>query len=292
MEKAKKELDTRILLSLIVIWLFLLIINCFFSYTTQITGRVVGSGTGVVNFNVIVKEETIIPDSGDIKPTHPKIKKMITGIKGLERYKGNKLDIVLYGENYPDWSEQEPPKTEIKKTLGCLELTCNCSINGKSNGNIKLFFNLSQSILENINSDNVRLFVWETSWMEISTTISNTGPESTEFYSIVPHFSKFLIGEKVIQETTEPIPNPSGGGWWGGSSGGGGSTYSPPVSCVPQCTLNEIQCITASSYLECQNNESQCLVWVQQSTGLGKQCLQNQLVDVIVKKKASRCQEQ
>ena len=287
MGKIKKELDSRILLSLIVIWLFILIINCFFSYTNQITGRVVGSGTGIVNFNVVAKEEIIIPDSGDVQFTTPKVKKIITGITGIERCRGNKLAIVLYGENYPDWSEQEPPKTEVKKKLGRFELTCNCSINDTSNGNIKLFFNLSQSILGNISSNNVRLFVWETNWIELSTTINNVGPESTEFYSVVPHLSKFLIGEKVVSQIT-PIPNI--GDDVGG--GGGGVSYLPPVTCVPQCALNEIQCITVSSYLECQNNKSQCLVWVQKSTLSGKQCLQNQLVEVIIKKTVSRCREQ
>ena len=91
--------------------------------------------------------------------------------------------------------------------------------------------------------------------------------------------------------STEETPS-VGGGSSSGGGGGGGVSYLPPVTCVPQCALNEIQCITVSSYLECQNNKSQCLVWVQKSTLSGKQCLQNQLVEVIIKKTVSRCREQ
>jgi len=208
MRKTKKELNSRILLVLIVIWLFILIINSFFSYTSLITGRVVGLNAGTVNFYVVAREEVLIPDSGMVNFTNPIIQKTIPVIDGLKQCLGDKLNITLYEKGYPSWSESEPVKVEVKETLKFFEITCNCSVSGQ----YKLFFNLSKSVLGNTNQSNIRLFVFETDWIELPTTLVSSNVDSTEFYSIVPHFSKFLIGEKAVQETTEPAQNPSGGG--------------------------------------------------------------------------------
>ena len=139
---------------------------------------------------------------------------------------GLAVNISIYGDSYPSvWTEAEPNATQAgSNKIEYIEIVVNASTN-QSDG-YEVHFNITQAQLGDIAPDNISLYIYNdtsAAWQNLTTRVINGTTDPAQFFSIIPHFSKFLIAEK-------PVQNVGGGADTGGTpiqtgtpGGGGGA---------------------------------------------------------------------
>ncbi|MDO8511262.1 MAG: hypothetical protein Q7S55_03790 [Nanoarchaeota archaeon] len=172
---------------------------------------------------VVAETESIVPPSGNLTPSDPTIKERVTEITDLVQ--GWAVNITTYGEGFPGvWSEAQPNSSQAgNNTIEYFEVDINASTAG---GSYNIYFNVTQSDLAGVHPTNISLFVFNTTWQNLSTTVVNGSGDPAEFYGLTTHFSKFLIAEKpaVVVEEEEEEEESAGGSAASSGSGGGGSS--------------------------------------------------------------------
>lgn len=232
---------------LAVIALYLL--SLVFIFSPQIT--VVGSaiidglatfGTASVSVTIISSAtETEVPASGNVNFSNAKVNERITNITGLQS--GKKVNITLHGSGFPStWTEPEPNSSEVKSTrIEYFEVVMDYNTSG---GTYSVFFNVTQAELGSLPAANISLFIFETNWTNLSTTVISGSSNPARFSAVTTHFSKFLIGQRITGESgagagegQQESPGPSGGAAGGG--GGGGVIKKKPKE-VPAEAIKEV----------------------------------------------------
>ncbi|MDP3640803.1 MAG: hypothetical protein Q8R53_06435 [Nanoarchaeota archaeon] len=148
----------------------------------------------------------------------------VTNITGL--IQNWEVNLTLLGSAFPSsWSEPEPTTSQAGKRFEYFEVVINASTAG---GSYDVHFNLSQATLGSVSPNNVRLFIFDTNWTALPTTVRSTDPAL--FFGVTTHFSKFLIGEKPTAAAPEAAPAAAAA-----PSGGGGRAVAPllPIAAPP-----------------------------------------------------------
>ena len=190
MRKNKKTIFIISFISLILlIILGSLLINLIGNaiYDGKATTETISLGITIADI-----ENFIVPSSGNVTFTNPTINASIPLISNLtEGWTGN---ITFNGPCYPaTWEEAEPTTSEIRTMIKCFEIIFS---NNTQGGNYNLYFNVIDDDLDNINVNDIKLYIYNNSWVELNTFVVNSSSDPKEFYADLTYFSKFIIGEK------------------------------------------------------------------------------------------------
>ena len=217
----RKEL---LLLALLVISLcvsiFILSTLSFSSQSTIDGGAT--SETTALSLTIAASETaSIVPPSGNLTPSTNGVKERITKITSLTE--GWAVNITTYGRGFPSiWDELEPNSSQIgDQIIEYFEINVNASTAG---GSYALYFNVTQAELTDLNPTNISLFVFDTSWQNLSTVIVSENSDPAQFYGLTTHFSKFLIAERVETQSAEEEEGEAVSGSNGGGSAAKKST--------------------------------------------------------------------
>ena len=147
----------------------------------------------------------------------------VTNITGLTP--SWEVNLTLLGSAFPSsWSEPEPTTSQVGERFEYFEVVTNASTTG---GSYDVHFNLSQAALGSVSPNNVRLFIFDTAWTALPTTVVSAADPAL-FIGTTTHFSKFLIGEIPVAAAPEAAPATAAGG------GGGARAPAPtPAAAVP-----------------------------------------------------------
>jgi len=206
----KKENKVLFIAFLILFIAFLISNTELGKWIANIDSKATTGSFGVKIF-IGSKEQNVESQSnGNITFSNDNVKQVITLVSGLNPA-GGKANISLFNGTFPsEWDTNIPTLNEVNSRIRYFEL----NVTNQSTGSYKIYFNLSQSELNSISPANIRLFTFESSWSELSTTIIDSSSYPAQFYAVTTHFSKFLIGEKVSSESSSvsSVTGSSGGG--------------------------------------------------------------------------------
>ncbi len=191
----------KIILLITILLSFFLISNLILqrsnSEENKIQGRVV-SEQASLSINLIYFEQQTAGESGNVTFSDPDTNRKIKSIEGLCR--DMEVNYTGYGDSFPqDWDEPEPTENEVKKSFIYFELDAtNCS-----KESYKIYFDIFQDALGTIHPNDVLLFVYESGWSDLSTAVVHCASDPIGFYAVTTHFSRFLIGEKTTEASSE-----------------------------------------------------------------------------------------
>jgi len=207
-------MNLRVILSLAIFLLVLSVSMLLFPEMGNISSSAT-SGSTTLSVSLVVCEREVTVDAlGAVVFSNSILNSIIPSINNFVA--GQKISSCLQGKGFPsNWTEPEPTSSEVGSTkFEYLEIAVN---NDTSGGNYSIYFNLSQSTLGNVSESDVRLFIFDSGWEELTTTVINGTSDPASFYGTTTHFSKFLLAEKAAEQAEES------GGQPGSSSGSGGS---------------------------------------------------------------------
>ena len=213
-------MNLKAFFSVALLLLFLNLLILIFPSINNINGSAT-QGTTSLSFNLIASQINATTNaSAIVNFSKPAVAAVISRIEGLAP--GQNVSIYLMGKGFPSpWTESEPTASEAGNTkFEYLEIAVN---NATSGGSYTIYFNLSQSNLGNVEPADVRLFVYDSGWDELSTTVIDGNSDPAQFKGTTTHFSKFLIAEKAAGGSGGGDPGGAGrpGGGSGGGAGGG-----------------------------------------------------------------------
>ena len=211
---------TIFLATILLLYLFSLLF--IFSPQVKIVGNAVIDGLATfgsasLSLSVVNQAaEVKVPSSGNVTFNDTAVNQRITTISGLQE--GQHANITLFGVQFPSsWTESEPNSSQAGSAkIEYFEVVMNYTTSG---GSYTIFFNLTQAELGSLPAANISLFVFETNWTNLSTTVIDGSSNPAQFYAVITHFSKFLIAQKPA---TGGGGTESGGGTGGAAAGGGG----------------------------------------------------------------------
>ena len=161
-----------------------------------------------------------VSSSGVVTFTDISFNDMLSSLTSLSNLTtGWQVNVSAYVDYPVKWDEPEPNSTQAGATkFEYFEVKVNQTVPSSS---YMITFNITQANLGSVVPDNVSLLMYNdtsTLWVNLTTVVVNGVSDPALFYGITPHFSKFLIGQKV--------PGAGGGG---GDVGGGapGQTGTP-----------------------------------------------------------------
>lgn len=151
------------------------------------------------------------------------VQEFLEKIEGLPA--GAKINFTSYNSTIPsDWAT--PSSNEVATSLKHMEFNVNESTTG---GSYTIFFNLTSSELGSISPGDVRMYIFESDWDELTTNVIDSSSDPKSFSAVTTHFSRFLIGEKGAGTTTV-----TGGAVSGSDIARGGSKIEKPSFEVDQ----------------------------------------------------------
>ena len=210
-------MNLKAILSVALLLLFLNLLILIFPGINNINGSTT-QDTVSLSFNVIASQINATTNASEtVNFSKPAVIEVVSRIDGLTP--GQNASIYLLGKGFPSsWTETEPTVSEVGDTkFEYLEITVN---NATSGGSYTIYFNLSQSDLGDVAPADIRLFVYDSGWDELSTTVINGTSDPASFFGTTTHFSKFLIAEKAASGSPGGGDSGSPGGGSGGGSGG------------------------------------------------------------------------
>lgn len=243
-------LERKNLFVLAVIALYLLsLIFIFFPQITLVGSAIIDGlatfGSASVSITIISSATgTAAPASGNVNFSDAEVNEMITNITGVES--GKLVNVTLHGSGFPStWTEPEPNSSEVKTTrIEYFEVVMNYNTSG---GSYIVFFNVTQAKLGSIPAANISLFIFETNWTNLSTTVISGSSDPARFSAVTTHFSKFLIGQRITEgggaggEEGGGEAGPSGPSGGGGGGGGGGGAAKKKPAAPPEEVLEDIE---------------------------------------------------
>src|SRR3989344_2714259 len=216
---------TIFLATILLLYLFSLLF--IFSPQVKIIGSAVIDGLatfGSASFSLITLSqatEVKVPSSGNVTFNDTAVNQRITTISGLQE--GQHANSTLFGAQFPSsWTESEPNSSQAGSAkIEYFEAVMNYTTDG---GTYTIFFNVTQAELGSLPAANISLFVFETNWTNLSTTVVDGSSNPAQFYGVTTHFSKFLIAQKPALGGGGGVEESGGGGGAAGGGGGGSSS--------------------------------------------------------------------
>ena len=216
----------------VLVYAFFILVSIYFIYhfniinliSPTITSKVASGSFGVTIF--LGTQQTNVACTGQLIFSNPGVREVITSVENLSSA-GCKANITLSNNSLPaSWNITGPAASKVSTEIKYFEL----NITGQGTGAYEIHFNLSQNDLNLITASNVKMFIEDSDWTELTTKIVDNSGFPVSFFATTTHFSRFLIGEK-------PAPAaPSAGGISGatGSTGrGGGNFEEKPIEKPP-----------------------------------------------------------
>ena len=153
-------------------------------------------------------EESINATTGTVIPTDSMIKQTIPKIEGLPLESNIKLRV--YTADTTPIGFTSPSSTQVTTIFNYINITLNTTLTGTA----IIHFNISQSDLGSIDPDDIRLYIYTTSWNELTTTVISGTADPASFSAETDSFSPFLIGEKGAGGVviTPPLSGPISSG--------------------------------------------------------------------------------
>lgn len=196
----KIEILLGIFLLLIIFGVFIIRYPPFISKAVQ--QNIVFS----VNIIGCQKETLIIPIAGQVIPTISCNYEHISKITGLTSHVNDNIQLRAYTSSLPS-GFTAPSSTQVTTIFNYANITLNETLIGTAT----IHFNITQANLGSIDPDDIRLYRYDSSWTELTTTVINLTSDPAEFSATTTNFGRFLIGEKVPTAVTPPgvTPTPS-----------------------------------------------------------------------------------
>jgi PGF-pre-PGF domain-containing protein len=190
-----------------------------------ITSKVASGSFGVTVF--IGTQQKDVACTSQLIFSNTAVREIITSVENLSAA-GCKANITISNSTLPaSWNISGPAASKVSTAIKYFEL----NITNQSTGSYEIHFNLSQSDLNLITTSNVKLFIEDSDWTELTTKIVDNSGFPVSFFATTSHFSRFLIGEKPA------VAGPGVGGISGatGSLGrGGGKIQEKPIEKPPE----------------------------------------------------------
>lgn len=148
--------------------------------------------------------------TGTVTPTDTMVLQTISKITGLTDHVGDNIKIRVYTNDSTPTGFTAPATTLITTVFKYINITLNDTLSGTAT----IFFNVSQSDLGSIDTDDIRLYKYTTSWNELTTTVIDGTADPAEFSATTTSFSNFLIGEAAEEGAvvTPPLSGPTSKG--------------------------------------------------------------------------------
>jgi len=209
----KKDIIFFTIVTLLVGWSFFA-----FSYDlTAMTGRSLFDGWATslslsLSITIECSQDNVdVDDNGVLDFSVACVDTNIMNITGLDTAWNGSIN--LYESSFPtSWDDSTPPTTLVQTAIKYFEL----NVTGHTEGTYTIFFNLTSAEMGNVAASSVKLFVYNTSWSGLTTTVLDSNSNPRQFSAVTTHFSRFLIGGAA----------PSSGSS-GSVSGGSGSATNP-----------------------------------------------------------------
>lgn len=209
----KKDIIFFAIVTLLVGWSFFA-----FNYDlTAMTGRSLFDGWATslslsLSITIECSENNVdVDDKGVLDFTVSCVDSNILNITGLNTAWNGSVN--LYGSSFPtQWDDSQPSNTLVETSIKYVEL----NVTGHTEGSYTIFFNLTSAEMGNVAASNIRLFIYNTSWSALTTTVLNANSNPRQFSAVTTHFSRFLIGGAAHSSVSS-----------GSVSGGSGSAMNP-----------------------------------------------------------------
>ncbi len=224
---------------------FLVFLGLFFAVQKELLkpdtpSPIQGGATNSFSVGITIIEQqyqelnATVPSNGTYSFTDPEISTYVRSISGLTE--GWSVNTTFHNTtSFPaQWTESEPPSTvATSNRFGFLDTVINATTTG---GSYTILFQVPRNSINSmgVSASNIRLFAYENSWTELSTTVVNANADPTEFSATATHFSKFMIAERTSssQDSGSSGSSSGGGGGGGGRAAVGRAGEIPPAKIV------------------------------------------------------------
>lgn len=176
------------------------------------------------------EEEINISALGEAYPTLNCNKKVISKITNLPAY--SKLKLKTTYSIQPGFTD--PSSSQVSTVFNYINITLNITLTGTA----IIYFNITQINLGLIDANDIRLYRYDASWIELTTTVINPTSDPAEFSATTTSFSRFLIGEKGLKVVIPLREHP-------GSDSGIGSSRDRNTSIITEI----IQTVSGNLYI-------------------------------------------
>ncbi len=164
------------------------------------------SQTFSISITVVCGENGVTDGGGVLDFSNQCTSSLIGNITGLTP--GLNASLTIFDSSLPSaWGISKPGADIVLTEILYFDL----NVTGEGTGNYTIYFNLTSSQIGSSNINNIRLFTYNTSWEELSTTVLDSTNDPRSFSAIINHFSRFLIGEEP-SASPEVSATTSGGG--------------------------------------------------------------------------------